>query len=141
MKNLFISIVEFDNIRYNELIKGIGDSRIVRYWEALSKFMGLFEGNISLSVYYENKPFAEFKDAVRAKILELFSYDEENDLIMPIVKEKEIEVEPTISEVEVLKTEIKGMDVLIKYADKKEKAILEKELKGLKILLKMAENE
>jgi len=141
LKNLFISIVEFDNIRYNELIKGIGDSRIVRYWESLSKFMGLFEGNISLSVYYENKPFAEFEDAVRAKILELFSYDEENDLIMPIVKEKEIEVEPTISEVEVLKTEIKGMDVLIKYADKKEKAILEKELKGLKILLKMAENE
>lgn len=57
---------------FDSFTKDFSPVKEVRVFENISNKLGLFEGNYSLSKVYENKPFGEFKNAIKKKVKEIF---------------------------------------------------------------------
>jgi hypothetical protein len=56
---------------YDKLTSDMGSAQEVRFYENLSKKLGMFDGNITLSDSYKNKPFGEFQEEIKSRLKEI----------------------------------------------------------------------
>jgi len=55
----------------SSLTAGIAPAKEVRIYDSISKNLGMFKGNTSLSKAYDNKPFGEYQDALQQAVKEM----------------------------------------------------------------------